>query len=142
MAGKIRTFMRDQPFLAGCAGCLVSLGLICAGFGVLVAVGGIKIASCAGQGLDSATETYTDASNAGFMMGMSIMNGERTFSLEPMEPMEVSCADLEAIIFPHLTGELETVTLVSTSWTIDASGNLVPLPINCQYSGYPTAPTE
>ncbi len=131
----MREWVRDQPFLAGCVGCLITSAIVCGGFAALGAIGGFQIVSCATAGLDDATDTYQDAMDAGFMMGMQINNGERTFHLEPISQREVTCADLEAIIFPHLTGELESVTLTSTSYVGSSM-----VPITCEYSGYPTAP--
>ena len=139
MAGKIRTFFRDQPFLAGCAGCGVTFAVVCAGFLALTVLGGVQIVNCAGQGLDSLPAVMSDASQQGFSFGTMYNNGEMTFSFQPLEPREVTCADLEAIIFPHLTGELETVRLESISYTVAADGTISSMPIDCTYSGYPSA---
>jgi hypothetical protein len=139
MAGRIRTFFRDQPFLAGCAGCGVTTLVICAGLTALTALGGVQLVSCAGQGLDHPMQAMAEAQEAGFSFGMSRMNGEVSFSFQPLEPREVTCADLEAIIFPHLTGELETVKLESVSYSVGADGSMNSMPIDCTYSGYPGA---
>ncbi len=137
MAGKVRTFLRDQPFLAGCLGVLVALGLLCGGVIALGAIGVGSCVSCAGQGLDSLPGTMQDAAEAGFALGVNYNNGEVTYSLEPMDAREVVCADLEAILFPHLTGELETVRVISTSYSVSGSGELSAMPVTCTYSGYP-----
>ena len=145
MAGKLRTFFRDQPFLAGCAGCLVTSLVLCGGLGALSALGVVQIISCAGQGLDSPMAVMTEAQEAGFSFGMSRINGEVSFSFQPVEPREVTCADLEAIVFPHLKGELETVRLESISYTVGADDSISSMPIDCSYSGYPSgtpAPVE
>jgi hypothetical protein len=131
-----REFVRDQSFLAGCMGCVFTSLLVCGGFLALGAVGGFQIVSCAGAGFDSMVELQRDASGAGYAMGFQYLNGERIIHLEPMSARVVTCADLEAIVFPHLTGELETITLTSTSWASQSS----PTPLTCSYSGYPTAP--
>ena len=141
MAGRMRTFFRDQPFLAGCAGCLVTVVVLCAGLGALSALGVVQLVSCAGQGLDHPMEVMSEAQAAGFSFGMQRMNGEVSFSFQPMEPREVTCADLEAIIFPHLTGELESVRLESISYSVGADGEMNAMPIDCSYSGYPGANT-
>ena len=140
MAGRIRTFFRDQPFLAGCAGCLMTTVVLCAGLGALSALGMFQLASCAGQGLDHPMEVMSDATAAGFSFGVQRMNGEVTYSFQPLEPRAVTCADLEAIIFPHLTGELETVRLESISYTTTDDSSISSMPIDCSYSGYPKAP--
>lgn len=132
----IREFVRDQPFLAGCVGCAFTSLLVCGGFVALGAIGGVQIVSCAGAGFDSMIELQADATDAGFATGFMYNNGERVITLEPMTPREVVCADLEAIVFPHLTGELESLTLQSSSWSTGGT----PSAVTCNYSGYPTAP--
>jgi hypothetical protein len=139
MAGKIKTFFRDQPFLAGCAGFLVMVAIMCAGFAALAGVGFMSCLNCMGQGLDSYPQTTADASEAGFMLGVNYVNGEVTYALTPNVPREVTCADLEAIMFPHLTGEMETVRIESISYSTDGSGEMNAIPIDCTYSGYPSA---
>lgn len=137
MAGKVRTFLRDQPFLAGCLGVLVALALLCGGVVALGAIGVGSCVSCMGQGLDSFPATTSDAMEAGYALGVNINNSEVTYSLEPMDAREVTCADLEAILFPHLTGELETVRITSTSYRVSPTGELSSMPVTCTYSGYP-----
>lgn len=133
----IRNFFREKPFLAGCAGCLATSVIACGGLAALSGLGVLKIASCAGQGLDSLPGLMRDASAAGFSFATQYINGEVTWSLEPAQPREVTCADLEAIVFPHLTGELETVRIESTSYPAGGGGTLSPVPIDCTYSGFP-----
>jgi len=132
----LRDFVKDQPFLAGCIGCGFTSLLVCGGFVALGLLGGVKVASCAGEGFDSMLELQGDAAEAGFGWGLYWDNGARSIRLDPLTTREVTCADLEAVVFPHLTGELETLTLTSTSWASPSSS----APVTCNYSGYPTAP--
>ncbi len=139
MAGKVRKFFRDQPFLAGCAGCLVTSAVICGGLAALSALGVVQIISCAGAGLDQPRVVMQEAAEAGYGMQTQWYNGQVTYFFQPMEPKEVSCADLEAIIFPHLTGELETIRLESISYVQAGDGSYSQVPIDCTYSGFPSA---
>ena len=136
MIAKIKKFFRDQPFLAGCAGMLAMAVFMVCGVVGLAAVGmGSCVSACNAQtGLDSLFDTIGDANEAGFGLSVNISSESAIYSFDPKTRRTVTCGDLEALLFPHLTGTRETITLVSRSFS---EGDLEGVLIECTYSGYP-----
>lgn len=137
-------FYKRQPVLAGCLGCL-SVGIL-AGVGLLVFIGllgkGCYDMSGKALGVESFGGLLQDAMAQGYgLQVQNEVNGSTVIQMPPMEPRKVTCDDLQAVYFPHLTGELETLTLESISYEPGPDGSLQSVPIQCSWSGYPTPDT-
>ncbi len=136
-------FYKRQPILAGCLGCL-GVGVL--GTIAVVVFMGLLGKSCIdsasrGLGLDSLPATIQDAMKAGYgiQINSNHDNGvtESEIVMPPMEPRKVTCDDLQAVLFPHLTGTLETVVVRSESYEPGPDGSLQPVPLTCTWSGFP-----
>ncbi len=141
MANKgFRAFVDDQPILAGCLGCL-ALGAFAAAAGaVLLFLGGQRAAQwvSGAAGVDSFFGTISDVSGAGFSFEVHSNNNEpTTYIMRPVQPREVSCEEIQALLFPHLTGELETVTVRSESLVSQPDGGQRAVPLECRWTGFP-----
>ncbi len=139
MAGKLRTFFRDQPFLAGCLGFLCMGAFMACGLVGLAVLGVGSCASCVTQevGLDSMFGTIQDAIDAGFSLEVNATQEASLFVMNPVQPREVSCEELGAVLIPHVLPTVETVRVESTSYTLQDSGEIVAVPLECTWSGYP-----
>lgn len=143
MAGGFGKFMKDQPVLAGCLGALALLILVSCGLGALLVVGGKAAFDKAADtvGLDGIMSTAADASAAGFALSVNVDDQEGTvFSMVPLEPRDVTCDELKAILLPHLTGTLETVKIASQSVVQNEDGSYTSVPLDCEFGGSPGKP--
>lgn len=137
----LKEFASDQPILAGCLG-VITLGVVAScGLGALLAVGakGCMNAVQESVGLDSLMQTVADAAEQGYSLGVNSHNGATVFQLVPMEARDVTCDELKAVLLPHLTGTLETVVVYSESVKLNADGSFTTVPLECTWSGYPSA---
>jgi len=139
VAGKLGTMLREQPILAGCLG-VVALGvlLLCGG-GALLFVGGRALVQKASDsaGLDGVMSIAREAGEAGFMFSVAMDDRGTVYSLAPTGPRTVTCDDAKAILFPHLTGTLETVQVESESILENPDGSYTTVPLRCTWGGWP-----
>lgn len=137
-------FHKRQPILAGCLGCLTlgTLGTIAA-----IVFTGVLGKSCLDTanrelGLDSLPSTVQDAVSQGFGISVGTGSGQGpSMTMVPMEPRLVTCDQLQAVLFPHLTGTLETVVVRSESYETGPDGRLQPVPLTCTWTGFPSKDT-
>ncbi len=139
MSGGAGKMLRDQPILVGCL-FVIGLGmLMVCGFGALVVIGGKAAYNQVSEssGVDSMFATVQDAAERGFGFNLSMNNGDTMFSLVPLEAKTVTCDDVQAVIFPHLTGTLETVHVESQSILLNDDGSYTTIPLTCTWGGWP-----
>ncbi len=139
MAGGLGKMLRDQPILAGCLGLLALGVLVSCGAGALLVLGGKALVDKASEsaGIDGVISTAQDAGAQGFMFNVAIDNGGTVYSLLPMEARTVTCDDVKAVLFPHLTGTLETVEVQSQSILLNDDGSYTTVPLTCTWGGWP-----
>ncbi len=136
-------FHKRQPILAGCLGCV--------GVGILGTIAAVVFMTLLGKscidnaskqlGVDSLPATVRDAMAQGYGISIDSTPEGTKFSVTPMEPRAVTCADVHGVLFPHLTGTLETVVVHSESYEAGPDGTMQPVPITCTWSGFPTKET-
>lgn len=143
MAGGLGKLMRDQPILAGCLGLLALGVLVSCGAGALLLVGGKALVDKAAEstGIDSVISTAQDAAAAGYAFNVAIDNGDTVFSMIPMEPKTITCDDVQAFLFPHLTGTLERVRVQSQSVLLNEDGSYTTVPLDCSWDNFPSKDT-
>jgi hypothetical protein len=134
-------FHKRQPILVGCLGCL-SLSMVVA-FGLILFMG-LRMKSCVETvsqqlGFDSGIFMKTMA--AGFSVQINVAAGTGELRMIPTSPRKVTCDDLQTIVFPHLTGTLATVIITSESHEPGPDGRVLPVPLTCRWSGFPTKDT-
>ena len=131
--------LREQPILAGCLGLLALGVLVSCGAGALLILGGKALVDKASEtaGIDGVISTAQDAGAAGFMFNVAIDNDGTVYSLVPMDTRTVTCDDVQALLFPHLTGTLETVHVESQSIIENDDGSYTTVPLTCTWSGWP-----
>ncbi len=139
MAGGLGTMLREQPILAGCLGILAIGTLVLCGGGALLVLGGKALVDKASEsaGVDGVISTAQAADAAGFMFNVAIDEGGTVYTLAPMEPRTVTCDDVQAVLFPHLTGTLETVVVQSQSILLNDDGSYTTVPLTCTWGGWP-----
>lgn len=139
MAGGLGKMLREQPILAGCLGLLALGTLVSCGAGALLLLGGKALVDKASEtaGIDGVISTAQDVGAAGFMFNVAIDNDGTVYSLVPMDARTVTCDDAQALLFPHLTGTLETVRVESQSILENADGSFTTIPLSCTWSGWP-----
>ena len=137
-------FYKRQPILVGCVGCLsVSLLMMCGG-GVFLGLLGKGCLDTVGAqlGLDSLPGTVSESMRAGFGMQINVDgSGGADIVMPPMTPRQVTCDDLQAVVFPHLTGTLATVKIESESHEPGPDGRVQPVPLTCTWTGFPNKDT-
>jgi hypothetical protein len=82
-------------------------------------------------------ETATDATMAGFTFGVNVTEEGTVFDMLPIEPRQVTCDDLGAILAPHLTGALEVIVINSQSIALNDDGSTTSHAVRCSWGDYP-----
>ncbi len=139
MAGGLGAKLREQPILAGCLGLLALGALISCGGGALLVLGGKALVDKASEsaGVDGVIATAQAAGAAGFMFNVAIDDRGTIYTLSPLEPRIVTCDEVQALLFPHLTGTLETVQVESQSIIENEDGSYTTVPLSCTWGGWP-----
>ena len=130
---------KRQPILVGCLGCLSLSVVAMCGAGIFMGLLGKSCVDNVGKqiGLDSLPGAVIDSMGAGFSMQIN----EAEITMEPTSPRRVTCDDLQAVVFPHLTGTLATVTIESKSHEAGPDGAIQSVPLTCRWSGFPNKET-
>ena len=140
--GWFRRQFEERPILAGCGVAAGLAILLSCGGGLLLVGGGATLFKGAmdEMGVDGLMSLSMDAQKAGFAIGMSAgTNQEAVFTMTPVEPRVVSCEELAALLFPHLTGKREVVIAESESVTAQPGGGYLSNPVTCRWAGFPKA---
>jgi hypothetical protein len=141
VAGGLKKLWQDQPLLVGCVGgVLLVFVLGCGGFLAVVLLGvGAAQKATESMGIDGPFKLAADCMKSGYSCNLSMTSEEGVvFTIVSMEPKELSCADLQQVLFPHLTGSLETVHARSESVVLNADGSSTVIPLDCTWTGHPS----
>ena len=130
---------KRQPILVGCLGCLGLAVVGACAFGLATYLGLSALWSGVNDavGLKNLISANMELAEKGYSLGTMNDNGDIYFTLETNELKETSCEDVETLLFPHLSGSLETVRVEVKTWKAVEGGPAVPETLTCTWSGYP-----
>ena len=143
--------VKENPILFGCLGLLGLMSLIaCSGVVVtylmadtIVEKAGEKLEELGAEagkqaGLKDPIGAATQMMSGGWSFGVHVQNeSEVEFTIVPLEPRDVDCAELQRVLFPHLSGTKETVIAKSENKYVADDGTVSTTDVECRWSGYP-----
>jgi len=97
----------------------------------VVGVAGLGLKAAFDSSQIAVFDAQSAASSAGYGFGYVSDNGAVSLDLVPLEPREVSCDELWALIQPHIIKADEPLTLRSQTTTVGADAAVTTVPLEC-----------
>ena len=121
-------FLRKNPLLAGCFGVLGCFGLVVL-FSVLIAGLGLKALTEGSQ--IAVLGASQAAAEEDLSFGYVFDNGDVVLDMIPLQPRELTCNELWAIVEPHILKPELPLTIRSQTAVVSEDGGLAVIPLEC-----------